>query len=154
MSKSDESRGTPVAKGVLGDVLRRLDTEFIIRKANVMVGDQIYPLLIYRLQSISLCMILLITENGWDKGFKDCARNPCDLVTRMKDVSLYSQDDSVSFTYFDKDHYIDSAQSSDDSGNSSNESNTRPFYVVLEKKMMRVIKPSLMETEQRKEESK
>ncbi|ESQ48573.1 hypothetical protein EUTSA_v10020706mg [Eutrema salsugineum] len=74
------------------------------------------------------------------------ARMPCDLVNRMRDVS-FSGHESVSSTGDQKaevsgvkDH--DSAHKSCDVGNSLNESNTRPFDLFLQTKVV-TLKPSL-----------
>ncbi|CAL9220783.1 unnamed protein product [Arabidopsis halleri] len=79
---------------------------------------------------------------------KDGAKMHCDLVNRMKDVTLFCQE-SVSPTS-DKKLELSSveehksAQKADEAGNSSNESSTRHFDLFLMKKGI-VLKPNLME---------
>ncbi|KAG7581901.1 Alpha-ketoglutarate-dependent dioxygenase AlkB-like [Arabidopsis suecica] len=88
-----------------------------------------------------------------DKGVKDGAKMHCDLVNRMKDVTLSCQG-SVSSTIVQKvelssveDHKI--APKADGAGNSSNESNSSPFDIFLQKKVMG-LKPSILDRNREK----
>ncbi|KFK38773.1 hypothetical protein AALP_AA3G158600 [Arabis alpina] len=85
---------------------------------------------------------------------KDGARMRCDLVNRVKDVSLSCKDSVFSTSGQKVDHssvVVDhgSAHKSGDGGNSSIESSTGLFDIFLEKTVMGV-KPSLLEINREK----
>ncbi|CAD5323020.1 unnamed protein product [Arabidopsis thaliana] len=107
-------------------------------------------------KNINLSGGLFVSREYENKYVKFGARMRCDLVNRMKDVTL-AWHESVSSTS-DKNVELSSVENhkidpkADGPGNSSNENSSSPFDIFLKKKVMR-LKPSFLELNREKKKA-